>query len=86
MPNLAIEDDGLPILRCYGRPHDGNLIYVVCPGCGNEHTYRVKRELSKEDIGEFIGFRESSCVPDRRNNRRPIEGYYLIYCGVEETN
>lgn len=74
-----------PILRCHSRPWlSSDLVVVKCPGCGVEHTHRLEKEdLTKEDIGYISGFIESGCKPDNhRRGRKPIDGYFLIYCGV----
>lgn len=73
-------------LFCYSRPWGAsNLIYVRCPGCRETHAHKVnvKEDLSQFTIGLNLGYFEAPCKNDK-HQRRNVEGYTLIYGGVDK--
>lgn len=70
---------------CYSRLWGAsNLVYLVCPGCGETHSHKVpaKEDLSPSTIGKNLGYFKADCADDA-NKRRKVRGYWLVFDGVE---
>lgn len=72
-------------LDCYSRTWgSSNLVYVICPACGEIHNHKVSanEDLSPSTIGKNLGYFEADCANDVRLRRR-VAGYWLVYGGRE---